>query len=140
MAGCRMIVQDGATTSFLKDNQYKGKVLVDTLFIQNYSPNEDCSVQATMENLQHLVQHKMEDQPLREEIQRFAIQNGNDILIWSFTNSGKFSIKSTYSYIKRQVAGPDLVFSKIWYQCFPPRASLFYWKILNQFMFIVKSK
>lgn len=77
----------------------------------------------------------MEDQQLREEIQRFAIQNGNDILIWSFTNSGKFSIKSTYSYIKRQVAGPDLVFSKIWYQCFPLRASFFYWKILNQFMY-----
>lgn len=82
-----------------------------------------------MADYQHPVWQAIDDSTLRSEINRFTLQEGDDISIWSFTTSGKFDIKSTHSYIKGQPVGSPLI--KLWHRKFPPRASLFYWKVLN---------
>lgn len=119
---------NGAKTNFLKDIWYKDKSLKE--YVSHQMPLiEDCSVQTALADHQHLIWQGIEDINPRNDILGFATQEGDDISVWSLTNTRKFDIKTTYRYINGQVAVNFVV--KLWHHKFPPRASLFYWNIFN---------
>lgn len=94
---------NGAKTNFLKDIWYKDKSLKE--YVSHQMPLiEDCSVQTALADHQHLIWQGIEDINPRNDILGFATQEGDDISVWSLTNTRKFDIKSTYRYINGRVA------------------------------------
>lgn len=106
------------------------KSIADCLNIQSVVPLHNYTVQDVLSDSLHSAWQFCPEQ-LSEDLQKFSLQLGNDIPVWSRTNSGSFSTKSTYSALVDNLSElQDIDYSNLWYSKLPPRASVFGWRLL----------
>lgn len=85
---------------------------------------------------------------------RPSITNGHDILHWTYSSNGVYSVKTGYhsqrilnsnqNQISQVPASPTLVFknkipAKIWRTNIPPKLYFFWWKILNNRLLVAEN-
>jgi hypothetical protein len=63
------------------------------------------------------------------EINKLQLTNDPDVILWKFSNSGQFNVKSVYKALTSSDAGP--YHKVIWKGKIPAKIKIFLWLIMN---------
>lgn len=132
LSNSRKVVMSGASTNFLKDSWLIDKPLLDTFNLSIHSEFGKCSVQEVLSDPTHGIWQLPISRHLMDTARNYILYQRDDIPVWTLTNSGQYSSKSTYVFLMDSGSRQSGQISKLWNSAFPIRASLFCWRLLKQ--------